>query len=57
MSNKFQFILQFEVDTDLDKRLHTAKTYNKLLRDLPINQLLSATNLQMIVVAIENIFN
>jgi hypothetical protein len=44
------------VDTELEPALKTAQSYNKLLKDFPINLLLSANNLDAIAKSIESIF-
>lgn len=53
---KIQKVFTFKHDTDIEKKLKIAQSYNNLLRDFPINQLLSATTLEQITAAIEAIF-
>jgi hypothetical protein len=45
-AQKIQLVFHFQLDTDLEQKLKTARDYNKLLRDFPINQLLSANDLE-----------
>jgi hypothetical protein len=45
-ANKIQLVYHFRLDTDLEAKLKTARDYNKLLRNFPINQLLSANDLE-----------
>jgi dynein heavy chain 1 len=56
-ANKIQLVYHFRLDTDLEAKLKTARDYNKLLRNFPINQLLSANDLEQVRRAIELIFN
>jgi dynein heavy chain 1 len=56
-ANKIQLVYHFRLDTDLEAKLKTARDYNKLLRNFPINQLLSANDLEQVRKAIELIFN
>jgi hypothetical protein len=56
-AQKIQLVFRFELDTDLEAKLKTARDYNKLLRDFPIKQLLSANDLEQVRKAIELIFN
>lgn len=56
-AKKILTVFTFMHDTDLEASLKTAQSYNKLLRDFPINQLLSANDLEQISKSIENIFN
>lgn len=53
---KIQKVFTFKHDTDIEKKPKIAQSYNNLLRDFPINQLLSATTLEQITAAIEAIF-
>lgn len=55
-AQKIQLVFHFRVDTDLEPKVKTARDYNKLLRDFPINQLLSANDLDQVRRAIELIF-
>ena len=52
-----QLVYQFKLDTELDTKLKQARDYNKLLRDFPINQLLSANSLDQVATSIDLIFN
>lgn len=56
-ANKIKLVFSFKLDTDLDHKLKTAKDFNRLLRDFPINSLLSATSLDQVRRAIDLIFN
>lgn len=56
-AQKIQLVYHFKLDTELEQKLKTAKDYNKLLRDFPINQLLSANDLKSIQTAIDLVFN
>lgn len=55
-AQKIQLVYHFRLDTELEQKLTTAKNYNKLLRDFPINQLLSANDLESARRAIDLIF-
>ena len=46
-------VYQFKLDTELDTKLKQARDYNKLLRDFPINQLLSANSLDQVATSID----
>ncbi len=50
-------VFAFRNDTELDGKLKLAQSYNKVLRDFPINQLLSANDLESIAKAIDAIFS
>ena len=52
-AQKIQLVYRFEFDTELEQKLKTAKDYNKLLKDFPINTLLSANDFEDIKKAIE----
>jgi dynein heavy chain 1 len=56
-AQKIQLVFSFKLDTGLEHKLKTARDYNKLLRDFPINQLLSANDLDQVRKAIDLIFN
>ena len=56
-ANKITLVFSFRHDTGLEQKLKTAKDYNRLLRDFPINQLLSANSLDQIRKSIDLIFN
>lgn len=55
-AKRIQVVFVFKNDTDLDKALTKAQGYNNLMRDFPINDLLSATDLESLAVAIEKNF-
>lgn len=55
-AQRFRAVMSFKHDTDLDGKLKKAKDYNKLLRDFPINNLLSANDLDTIRKSMEAIF-
>jgi dynein heavy chain 1 len=55
-AQKHQLAQQFGLDTELGPRLATARGYNRLLRDFPINQLLGATTPEQAREAIGAIF-
>ena len=48
--------MQFRHDTDIDSKLKTAKDYNKILKDIPIKELLDALTIEQITVAIKKVF-
>jgi dynein heavy chain 1 len=56
-AQKIQLVFSFRLDTGLEHKLRTARDYNRLLRDFPINQLLSANDLDQVRRAIDLIFN
>jgi len=56
-AKKITLVFSFLHDTDLEPTLRKAQAYNNLLRDFPINQLLSANHLQNISDSIEAMFN
>ncbi len=47
---------RFDADTGLGKALETVNNYNVLIKDFPINGLLSATDIESIRIAIIDIF-
>ncbi|KAI3378322.1 hypothetical protein SNEBB_011029, partial [Seison nebaliae] len=53
---RFHITVSFESDTGLSKALEKAQNYNRLLKELPLQQLLTATDLPKITEAIKNIF-
>jgi dynein heavy chain 1 len=55
-AQKHQLVYHFRLDTELEAKLATARGYNRLLRDFPINQLLGANNLEQAREAIGAIF-
>jgi dynein heavy chain 1 len=54
---RFIATVSFDSDTGLKEAVETAKDYNVLMKDFPLNELISATELAKITVAIQNIFN
>ncbi len=50
-------IVSFDSDTGLKETVETVEDYNVLMKDLPLNELSSATELTKITLAIKNIFN
>ena len=51
-ADKTKLLLMFSHDLELEKILLMAQNYNKVLREVPINLLLQASDLQMINSAI-----
>lgn len=56
-ADKNKLILMFTHDSQLSTKLKIAEGYNKVLREIPINQLLSANDLTSINVALVKIFD
>lgn len=54
---RFNATVSFESDTGLKEAIDMAKDYNVLIKDFPLNELLSATELPKISLAIQSIFN
>lgn len=54
---RFIATVSFDSDTGLKEALETAKDYNLLMKDFPLNELISATELPKITLAIQSIFN
>jgi dynein heavy chain 1 len=54
---RFHGTVSFDTDTRLKQALATAIEYNPLMKDFPINDLLSATELDRIRTAVQGIFN
>jgi dynein heavy chain 1 len=54
---RFIATVSFDSDTGLKEAVETAKDYNVLMKDFPLNELISATELAKITLAIQNIFN
>ena len=54
---RFHATVSFDTDTGLKQALATVNDYNPLMKDFPINDLLSATELDRIRVAVGMIFN
>ena len=49
--------MSFDTDTGLKQALATVNDYNPLMKDFPTNDLLSATKLNRIRMAVQGIFN
>jgi hypothetical protein len=56
-ADKNKLILMFTHDSQLSTKLKIAEGYNKVLREIPINQLLSANDLTSINIALSKIFD
>jgi dynein heavy chain 1 len=54
---RFHATVGFDSDTGLKEALETAKDYNTLMKDFPLNELISATELPKTTLAIQSIFN
>lgn len=54
---RFIATVSFDSDTGLKEALETAKDYNQLMKDFPLNDLIKATELNSVIMAIQNIFN
>ena len=54
---RFIATVSFDSDTGLREAIDIAKDYNLLMKDFPLNELMSATELNKITVAIQSIFN
>lgn len=53
---RFHATVSFDTDTGLKQALATVNDYNPLMKDFPINDLLSATELERIRLAVQQIF-
>ncbi|XP_054005626.1 dynein heavy chain, cytoplasmic isoform X1 [Hylaeus anthracinus] len=53
---RFHATVSFDTDTGLQQALATVNDYNPLMKDFPINDLLSATELERIRISIQQIF-
>ncbi|XP_046600571.1 dynein heavy chain, cytoplasmic isoform X5 [Neodiprion lecontei] len=53
---RFHATVSFDTDTGLKQALATVNDYNPLMKDFPINDLLSATELERIKIAVQQIF-
>jgi dynein heavy chain 1 len=53
---RFIATVSFDSDTGLKEAIETAKDYNLLMKDFPLNELISATELDKITLAIQSIF-
>ncbi|KAF2279064.1 uncharacterized protein EI97DRAFT_465408 [Westerdykella ornata] len=56
-AKRFQATVSFSADTGLKEKTDTVQKYNQLMRDFPLDELLSATSLQKVEEAIQQIFN
>ncbi|XP_018494643.2 dynein heavy chain, cytoplasmic [Galendromus occidentalis] len=54
---RFLATVSFDTDTGLKQALETVNNYNPLMKDFPLNELLSATELDKIKLALQSIFN
>lgn len=54
---RFMATVQFDTDTQLKEALATVHDYNPLMKDFPLDDLLSATDLDKLSLAIQAIFN
>ncbi|GBP31564.1 Dynein heavy chain, cytoplasmic [Eumeta japonica] len=54
---RFHATVSFDTDTGLKQALATVQDYNPLMKDFPINDLLSATELDRIRLAVQQIFS
>nr|XP_049702532.1 dynein heavy chain, cytoplasmic isoform X3 [Helicoverpa armigera] len=54
---RFHATVSFDTDTGLKQALATVSDYNPLMKDFPINDLLSATELERIRLAVQQIFS
>lgn len=53
---RFHATVSFDTDTGLKQALATVNDYNPLMKDFPINDLLAATELERIRIAVQQIF-
>ncbi|XP_041352869.1 LOW QUALITY PROTEIN: cytoplasmic dynein 1 heavy chain 1-like [Gigantopelta aegis] len=53
---RFHATVSFDTDTGLKQAMATVNDYNQLMKDFPINDLLSATELDRIRIALQGIF-
>ena len=56
-SQMIRVVVQFNADTDIEPKLKTAREYNKLLKDIPLKQLLDAMTFEQISAAVKKIFS
>jgi dynein heavy chain 1, cytosolic len=56
-AKRFQATVSFSSDTGLKEAMETVQKYNQLMRDFPLDELLSATSLPKVNDAIVQIFN
>uniref|UniRef100_A0A183B0V6 DHC_N1 domain-containing protein n=1 Tax=Echinostoma caproni TaxID=27848 RepID=A0A183B0V6_9TREM len=55
-AKRFHALVSFDTDTGLQQALATVNDYNPLMKDFPLNDLLSATELDKIRLAVQSIF-
>ena len=55
-AKRFQATVSFDADTGLKDAFETVQKYNQLMRDFPMEDLLSATSLQKVREALDSIF-
>ena len=55
-AKRFQATVSFSADTGLKDAVDTVQKYNQLMRDFPLDELLSATSLQKIQDSLDSIF-
>ncbi|KAF8560529.1 hypothetical protein P879_02534 [Paragonimus westermani] len=55
-AKRFHALVSFDNDTGLQQALATVNDYNTLMKDFPLNDLLSATELDKIRLAIQSVF-
>ena len=56
-AKRFQATVSFSADTGLKNASDKVQKYNQLMRDFPLDELLAATSLEKVQVALDNIFN
>ncbi|EJT78073.1 dynein heavy chain [Gaeumannomyces tritici R3-111a-1] len=56
-AKRFQATVSFSADTGLKEAMDKVQKYNQLMRDFPLDELLSTTSLSRVEVTIEQIFN
>lgn len=56
-AKRFQATVSFTADTGLKEAMEKVQKYNQLMRDFPLDELLSATSLSKVQEAISQIFN
>ena len=53
----YRIVMQFHHDTEIDPKLKTARDYNKILKDIPIKEVLDALTIEQLSIAIKKVFN
>ena len=56
-AKRFQATVSFSADTGLKDASDKVQKYNQLMRDFPLDELLAATSLEKVQIALDNIFN